>query len=207
MKAITTTLQLKKLNPELFKNNNLGDIKRFSKLPNVFFSPNYFKGQRTDNYHTLPEEITQLDGFYNIVDIAYNSLTEKLSVLFFDSGNKIFTHNIIPLSQLEIDENLANKEEAEDEAEEQRNEDEGIRLVRRFRKRLRRRKKRGALNSNQYDRLRRDLKDVYALLKNGDWDLAIVDVALVSYTNTTLQDEVNWITVKINEYLIEQFSK
>lgn len=200
MKAITVTQILKDLNISLFKNNNVGSIKLFGDLPKSFYSVNYNNGQRTDAYQTLYNSIHESDGFFDYIEPVYNVLTQKLGDIYFNVN--VFTMQVINLTQAEIDKNLANKDEAEDEAEEQRNEDDGIALVRHFRKRIRRRLKRGVLNQNQYERLRRDLKDVFYLLKNGDWDFSIIDIALVSYNNTTLQDEVNWLSVKINEYLI-----
>ena len=85
MIAITVTQELKDLNAELFKNNEVGTIKQLSKIPNSFYSLNYFLGQRTDGYHTLTS-IHNLDGFFDVVIPAYNTEIEKLGSLFFDQG-------------------------------------------------------------------------------------------------------------------------
>jgi len=113
MKAITTTQQLKDLNPKLFT-GAIGSIKQFNEVPKSFFSPTYNTGQRTDGYHTLGNAIHEDDGFFDVILPTFDPATEKLGALEFDVDH--FTRPIIALSQAEIDAYVQQQEYSDDAA-------------------------------------------------------------------------------------------
>ena len=117
MKAITTTQQLKDLNPKLFL-GAVGSVKQFSEIPKSFFSPTYNLGQRTDMYNTLDNAIHEADGFFDVVlpvsGVDYDPATQKLGALEFDVDH--FTRPIIALTQAEIDDYVQQQEDSDEAA-------------------------------------------------------------------------------------------
>jgi len=67
-----------------------GTIKVYSKLPNSW------KGVM-GNFSKLSDEEIKAYGFYDVVTPEYNSNSEKLSDIFWDENNKIFTYTIIDI--------------------------------------------------------------------------------------------------------------
>lgn len=102
MIAITITQVVKDLNPDLFKNYEVGSIRQLSSIPKSFYSPTYFNGQRTDGYQTLPTSTHEADGFFEVITPTYDTSIEQLGALFFDVDK--FTYLIEAIPQAEIDE-------------------------------------------------------------------------------------------------------
>ena len=67
-----------------------GNIKVYSKLPNSW------KGVM-GNFSKLSDEEIKAYGFYDVVTPEYNSNSEKLSDIFWNENNKIFTYTIIDI--------------------------------------------------------------------------------------------------------------
>ena len=67
-----------------------GTIKVYSKLPNSW------KGVM-GNFSKLSDEEIKAYGFYDVVTPEYNSNSEKLSDIFWNENNKIFTYTIIDI--------------------------------------------------------------------------------------------------------------
>ncbi len=64
-----------------------GKIKVYKTLPNSW------KGVM-GNFSMLSDEEIKAYGFYNVIIPEYNGLSEKLSDIFWDESNKVFTYNV-----------------------------------------------------------------------------------------------------------------
>lgn len=64
-----------------------GTIKVYSKLPNSW------KGVM-GNFSKLSDEKIKAYGFYDVVTPEYNDISEKLSDVFWDESNKVFTYTV-----------------------------------------------------------------------------------------------------------------
>ena len=65
-----------------------GAIKRFTKIPKAW-------GNVICGYDTLSSSIWEEAGFYNVVTPSYDSNTQSLGDLEFDSDNNVFTYPVI----------------------------------------------------------------------------------------------------------------
>lgn len=144
-----------------------------------------------------------LKGYRNDL-IDENEYTLKQSEVFGDKFNRpIWDGNDIieGQTQTDIDNAQIAEEDAEDEAEENQREQDGLKLIIRTRKRLRRKVKKSNLTQNQSKKVRRLFSNIFVHLRNGDWDLASEDVDLIpSQSVQKIQNEVDWLSTKINEY-------
>lgn len=116
----------------------------------------------------------------------------------------VIDYEVIALTQLEIDKILADALDLEDEVNEQQAEQDGLALIRRCRKRLRRRVADSRLTANRSNTLRRWFSQLFFHLRNGDWDLANEDILSASFptsNNNDINREIDWLKARINEYL------
>lgn len=101
MKGIKITQQTKDKNPEIFKNDEVGSIKILN-IPKSFFSLHFNNGQRTDGYHTLPNDVHEMDGFLDFVELPYNKETHKKTGNVVEDNGK-YVLEVVALTLLEID--------------------------------------------------------------------------------------------------------
>ena len=109
MIAITITQVIKDLNPDLFKNYEVGSIRQLSSIPKSFYSPTYFVGHRTDGYQTLID-IHEADGFFDVIQPIILD-TQKRGVIFFDVDK--FTYTVIDKTQQELDDEAQRAEDSD----------------------------------------------------------------------------------------------
>jgi len=207
MKAILVTETNKNANKEFFKGNAIGNIVA-KQLPLRY---NGVKISNGGNYPSRTDLHLQ-DGFKDLVQPIFDSLTHKRTnkIIQHPEDEAKYTYDVIALTQEEIDTNLANFQDAEDEAEEQANEDAGIELIRRWRKRARRRIKKGQLTQNKNNKLRRMFSPIFIHLRNGDWDLANEDLNAPEFPTSTDNDinrEITWLKERVNTYITETFNR
>tara|TARA_R110001592_G_scaffold281133_1_gene548519 strand:+ start:57 stop:518 length:462 start_codon:yes stop_codon:yes gene_type:complete len=79
-----------------------GTIKVYSKLPNSW------KGVM-GNFSKLSDEEIKAYGFYDVVTPDYNSTIKKLSDIFWDADNEVFTYNV---SDIEFSQTISELKEA-----------------------------------------------------------------------------------------------
>ena len=79
-----------------------GNIKVYRNLPNSW------KGVM-GNFSMLSDEEVRAYGFYDVVTPDYNSTIQKLSDIFWDADNKVFTYSV---SNIEFSETLEELKEA-----------------------------------------------------------------------------------------------
>lgn len=223
MVAIRITNAIKNKNPHLAWIQNGNGVVRRANYPNRFFrSENVIGGyrERTD--------LHEADGwrlFKTLVDgVDYDSATQRLNtnnIVGYPLGENLantthYAYKIVDLTQQEIEDRIAEQEDLEDEQQEQQNEDNGLQLIRRTRKRLRRKVKRNAedsskgLTPNQANRLRRWFSQIFYHLRNGDWDLAQEDILADTFptpNNQTLVDEIDWLKARINDYITTEYQR
>jgi len=65
-----------------------GNIKTFRRLPNVWENEN---GVYT-NFRKIPDP--KQFGFYDVVTPVYDKISQRLSAMFFDAENEVFTYNV-----------------------------------------------------------------------------------------------------------------
>ena len=63
------------------------EIKVYNKLPNAW-------GPVMGNFSKLSDEEIESYGFYDIVIPTYNSKSEKLSDIFWDEDNQVYTYTV-----------------------------------------------------------------------------------------------------------------
>ena len=83
-----------------------GKIKVYNPLPNSW------KGVM-GNFSKLSDEEIKAYGFYNVVTPDYNSRIQKLSDIFWDEDNKIFTYTVSDIEFTETISELKEKQTAE----------------------------------------------------------------------------------------------
>lgn len=71
----------------------------YNALPNKYVSENI---NCAGGFNLLDEAIHKAEGFYPIQIPAYNVNTQKLSTLYFDAANELFTYDVLELSELEL---------------------------------------------------------------------------------------------------------
>ena len=94
MKAIEITQEHLYLNPELLKNDSLGDIKQFGKLPLVW--------NRINNFRVAtPQQLSAL-GFKDFVTPTNLAIYKKLGNKIKDLVNDVFTYEVLDFTAQEI---------------------------------------------------------------------------------------------------------
>ena len=94
--AIEITQDLKDANP-IFKDNEIGSIRRFGKLPQTFV----INGLNTHNIKSLPIEDLNAIGFYELITPSINASLQYLGDIYFDVDK--FTYEILDYTAEEIE--------------------------------------------------------------------------------------------------------
>lgn len=198
MKAILVTETNKTNNADFFANDSVDSIVK-KNLPSKY---NGVENINAGGYQSRTDLHLQ-DGFRDIVVPTIDALIEKITNNFIDTGDT-YTYEVVPLTQAEIDANL----DSQDEIDEDFNEEAGLQLIKRYRKRLRRRIADGRLTAERGKQLRRWFSQIFYHLRNGDWDLAQDDILSPTFpvpTNNDLTREINWFKDRLNDFITMEY--
>lgn len=205
MKGIQITEEIKDKNPVLWvQAAALNQIILRGDYPNRFYmTENVIGGYRER------VDLHSLDGWKDFVLTPFDSAIERQGSNIIEvDGN--YTYEIISLTAQEQDNLIAQQEQEQDEQEEQEHEEAGEALIKRCRRRLRRRVKKGNISENQSNKLRRWFSQIFYHLKLGDWDLAQEDILSETFpapTNEKLVTEIEWFKVRIADYMQTEFNR
>lgn len=199
MKAITVTLNIKNLNPDLFSNNSIGQIKTFTSIPKVFYRPSG-GGRRTDAYDTLSALVHQADGFYSVIIPAYDTSIQYLGPIYFTGDN--FTYPVINYTSEElVTQDNINAFNSASTLETTRS-NEGVAEVKFIYKRLRKLYNSGALTLNQFQQAQDLLFDALLPCTYGLWEISYNRLnAIPNPANATLLAVLTEIRTRINYYI------
>lgn len=186
-----------------------GTIKTRNKIPN--------KWNGVLNYSSVNNTEMQIaDGWRGVVNPVYNTATEKIGILYFDSINDNFTYQIIDLTQIEIDElsEIDDENQAREKIDNYRY--KGGELMERTRTKMWRRvhlypNSANGLTKPQVAKLERWMKDVYFNLLTGNFRQAKNDIGnLIIERGATgdstlletdgMLDTVTWLQEKITTF-------
>ncbi len=205
--AIKVTQNRKDKNPEFFANNTVGEIIR-KRPPGTFYGVEAVNGY----YHTRTDLHIQ-DGFWVLIHKDFDPFTQKENlnriVKATDEQGEIipntYMYKIVELNQNQIDAYLLSQEDNEDEGDVLTAEEEGLKLIRKSRKRFIRRVKKGLLNNNQEEKIREAIFDAFVRLSFGSWDLAknFAD-QIPTHNNALVEEQIEWFRVQINNYIDNQ---
>ena len=203
MIAITITQVIKDLNPDLFKNYEVGSIRQLSSIPKSFYSPTYFVGQRTDGYQTLID-IHEADGFFDVIQPAILD-TQKRGVIFFDVDK--FTYTVIDKTQQELDDEAQQAEDSDTSSNKhQQYKSDGIRGFDRAFALIHRRFDNGTITGTQAKALAEGLYPSLEPLYKGQWRLVKIYLnAETPPSNTKLLKIFNLIKNKVDSYVLENY--
>ena len=170
MIAIEITQELKDLNKDSLSRYDVGTIIELQSLPKSFYSPTYYKGHRTDGYHTLNNSIHQADGFYELVEPVFDSSIEKLGDIIFTGTS--YTYQIVALTQAELD-TKAEFEESLDDASLTYNDhkENGVKLFDRIYSLIQRNLNSGDLTPYQAKTIAQYFYPILEPLYKGQWHL------------------------------------
>ena len=203
MIAITITQVIKDLNPDLFKNYEVGSIRQLSSIPKSFYSPTYFVGQRTDGYQTLID-IHEADGFFDVIQPTILD-TQKRGVIFFDVDK--FTYTVIDKTQQELDDEAQQAEDSDTSSNKhQQYKSDGIRDFDRAFALIHRRFDNGTITGTQAKALAEGLNPSLEPLYKGQWRLVKIYLdAETPPSNTKLLEIFNLIKNKVDTYVSENY--
>lgn len=103
-------------------------------------------------------------------------------------------------TQLEIDNIIIDREDAEDLIDLELMEAKGVDLYQRTKKRLIRRRKKGLITANQAKKVREILNPIFMFLKTGDLDIALDKANLLAIdVNANVQSEIVWFKARLTE--------
>ena len=203
MIAIIITQVIKDLNPDLFKNYEVGSIRQLSSIPKSFYSPTYFVGHRTDGYQTLID-IHEADGFFDVIQPIILD-TQKRGVIFFDVDK--FTYTVIDKTQQELDDEAQRAEDSDTSSNKhQQYKSDGIRDFDRAFALIHRRFDNGTITGTQAKALAEELYPSLEPLYKGQWRLVKIYLdAETPPSNTKLLAIFNLIKNKVDTYVSENY--
>ena len=74
-----------------------GTVVLYPELPSTYKSDTI--GLVLSGFDTLPVEVHESEGFFEVVTPRYEPFTQELSSAYFDEAAKVFTYNVLQLSQ------------------------------------------------------------------------------------------------------------
>ena len=175
-----------------------GKIKLYGKLPNVWGN--------IINFSKSSEEVIKEKGFFDVIQPILTTY-QKQGDIFFDDINKIFTYTVIDFTQEEIERYDESKLDNDISAKkEMKYEDDGQRLYRKIKNRIRRKLDNSTITLNQFNAIRRTLRPEILPLTTGDWDIAQENLnALTPPTNAKLLAILNNIKGQVDDYITNNY--